>query len=136
MSETIETKEVKNTGFAIMASAIKKDFIPSPEEIKSINSFMMCRWISNHPLGVEVSNIINNATDIPIETQYWLVRSMMNNVRYIKYPKKTSDEDKDITIIAEHYKCNFLQAKQYYKILPEEERNKLLNKYKNFGRVK
>jgi hypothetical protein len=124
------------TSFAIMSSAVKKDFIPSPEELKNINSFMMCRWISNHPAGVQVANMLNNATDIPIDAQYWFVRSTMHNIRYIAYQKKSSDIDKDLEVLSNHYQCNIALAKQYYKILPKEELNKILTKYNHVGKIK
>ena len=135
MSEQEETKEVHTT-FAIMASAVKKDFIPTEAELKTINSFMMCRWISNHPVGIEIANFLNNATEIPIDVQYWFVRNTMHNVRYITYPKKTSAADKDIETLTKYYDCNYAVAKQYYKILPKEELEKILNKYKHIGRTK
>lgn len=138
MKGTILTEEIKEarTPYAVMNSAINKKFIPTLDEIKTVNSFMLCRTISNHPLGVEVANFINNAYDIPIEVQYWFVRSTLNKVNYISYPKKQANNDKDIEIIAEHFECNYMQAKQYYKMLPEDERNKILVKYKHIGRTK
>lgn len=131
-----EQEPAQHTSFAIMASSIKKDFIPTRDELKTINSFMFCRWLSNSPVGIEIANYLNNAIDIPIEVQYHFVRSTMHNVRYIAYPKKTDENNKDIEVLATHYKCNYLQAKQYYKILPSEELEKILTKYKHIGKTK
>lgn len=135
-NETSVVPQEKRTGFAIMASAVKKDFVPTNEELKSINSFMMCRWVSNHPVGIEVANFLNNATDIPINVQYWFVRSTMHNIRYIAVPKKNSDIDKDVDILANHYQCNYILARQYYMMLPKDERDIILGKYKNIGKIK
>jgi hypothetical protein len=136
MSNVSEEVQEKRTSFAIMASSVKKDFIPTLAELNTINSYMMCKWLSNHPVGIEVANFINNATDLPIEVQYQFVRATMHNIRYISFPKKTSPIDDVLDIISDHYKCSYSIAKQYYKILPEAEVEKILKKYKHIGRVK
>lgn len=122
--------------FAIMSSTIKKDFIPTDDEIASINSFMMCRWLSNHPMGVEVANFINNNTDLPINVQYWFVRSAMNGIKYIAYPKGIDKKDEVLEIISKHYDCNFEIAKEYLRLLPPSEKDRIIAIYKNVGKIK
>jgi hypothetical protein len=126
----------KKTSYSVMMSAIKKDFIPNEAELKTINSFMMCRVISNHPAYITLANFINNATDIPLVAQYWFVRSTNYNVRFIAPIKKTSEIDSDINVLADHYQCNYQLARQYYKLMPVDVRDKIIAKYKHIGRTK
>lgn len=134
-----EIKEVKlRPMFDVFGSIIKKDFIPNNDELKSMNSFVMCKWLSNSPSCIEVANFINNVSDndMPINVQYWFARSVIKNVKHIPYPKKDSSIDKDIEILSDHFECNYELAKTYYKILPAEEREKIIKKYKHIGRTR
>lgn len=122
--------------YDIQNSILKKDFIPTDQEIKTLNSFLMCRWLSSHPYGVEVANYINSHHNLPMETQYWFARSLIHGIKYIGFPKKEKGNVELIEIICKEYKCNINVAKQYIGILPEEETNKLIKKYNSGGRIK
>ena len=124
------------TMFSIMASAIKKDFTPTLEEINSINPFMFCRWLSNSPLGIDYANYFNNAIDIPMFAQYHFIRNTVDNVKYIVNIKKDTSNNAEIEILSEYYSCSYAVAKQYHKILPADELEKILIKYRHIGRTK
>jgi len=122
-----------------MKSAIDKKFMPNTEEIKSVNSFFLTRYVSNDPSTIYIANILNcNARIIPIEAQYKFIRnSTMEKVAFINYPKKEKlVSDKDLKLVMQYYKCNEIIAKDYVKILGVEKTQEIVDKYKNIGKKK
>jgi len=116
-----------------MKSAIKKDYNPTPDEIKSLNSFFLVRYISNDPNTIYIANALNCNTNIPIDAQYKLVRnSTLDRVAFINYPKKEKVLDgKSLKIIMYHFKVNETIAIEYVKTMGKEETKKVLDMYKN-----
>lgn len=121
-----------------MKSAIDKKFKPTPEEIRSINSFFLIRYISNDPNSIYIANALNCNYSIPIEAQYNFVRnSTLDKVAFINYPKKEKlVKDSDLKIIMEHFKVNETVAKDYVKILGPEKTDEILEKYHSHGKKK
>ena len=130
-----EPKEKRNS-YQVMTSILKKDFIPTEEEIKSLNSWMITRWLSNHPYGIEIANYINNNHNMPLHAQYWLARNKVFGIKYIPYPKKESDKNEVYEIFSNHYNCRLEIAKEMVSRLPQSEIDKIVNMYKNVGRIK
>lgn len=128
------SEQTAKTPYEVMASTIKKDFIPTDDEIKTMNSFIMCRWLSNHPVGVELANYINTNFTMDITIQYWLVRSYMKGIKYIAYPKKDNDKNENIELICNHYNCNVSIAKSYLKLLTKEHLDEIKKLYAG-GRI-
>ena len=129
--------ENKKTPYSIMKSAVDKSFEPSIEEMKSVNSFFLTRYISNDPSTIYIANILNcNARNIPVDAQYKFIRnSTMEKVAFINYPKKDKlITDKDLKLIIEYYKCSEIVAKEYVKILGPEKTQEILDKYKNISK--
>ena len=127
---------MKATPYDIMKSSVNKSFIPTKEEIRTLNSFFLVRYISNDPNSIYIANILNcNVKNIPIEAQYNFIRnSTLSKVAFINYPKKEKlISDKDLKLIMKHYKCNANVAKDYIKILGPEKTQEILKKYKNNG---
>ncbi|MHB8097966.1 MAG: hypothetical protein ACYDD5_00040 [Sulfuricurvum sp.] len=118
-----------------MKSAVDKTFMPTPEEIKTINSFFLIRYISNDPSSIYIANMLNCNYSIPIEAQYNFVRhSTLNKVSFINYPKKEKlISDKDLKIIMRHFKINEIVAKDYIKILGTDKTKEILDKYSNIN---
>lgn len=132
-------KENKKTPYSIMKSAIDKTFEPSEEEIKTVNSFFLTRYISNDPSTIYIANILNcNAKNIPIDAQYKFIRnSTMEKVAFINYPKKEKlITDKELKLIMKYYKCSESVAKDYVKVLGLEKTQEILDKYKNLNKRK
>lgn len=126
----------KRNMYEIQNSILKKDFIPTDEELKTLNSFLMCRWLSAHPFSIEVANYINSHYDLPIKAQYWLARSFVNGIKYIGRPKVEKEDMSYIDVISKEYDCNIDLAKRYCNMLPQEEIDRLLSKWNSGGRVK
>lgn len=121
--------------YEIMRSSVKKDFVPTEEQIKSINSFIMCRWLSNHPLGLELANYINTNYDMSIINQYWLVR-WMKGIQYIAYVKKEEEINSDIELLMKYYNCNANLANRYLKIISKEQLEDIRKMYRTGGKIK
>ena len=121
-----------------MKSAVDKKFIPCSEELKSINSFFLVRYISNDPNSIYIANMLNCNHTIPIEAQYNFVRnSTLNKVAFINYPKKEKlVKDAELKIIMSHFKVNNSVAKDYIKILGTEKTKEIILKYTSFGKIK
>jgi hypothetical protein len=138
MSEVITTPEVKkHTTWDIINSVFKKDFVPTDEEFKQLNSFMLCRTLSNSPLGIEVANFINcNHSTLDIKMQYWFARSALQAVKFIGYPKKDKEENENIKYVASEYNCSDEVARRYLKILPKDQLDALKEKHTHIGRTK
>jgi hypothetical protein len=117
-----------------MKSSVDKSFDPTKEEIKSLNSFFLVRYISNDPNSIYIANILNcNVKNIPIEAQYNFVRnSTLSKVAFINYPKKEKlVTDKELKLIMQYYKCSSKVAKDYIEVLGPEKTQEILEKYKN-----
>jgi len=130
---------IKKSPYSIMKSAIDKSFNPTSEEIKTINSFFLTRYVSNDPSTIYIANILNcNTKFIPIEAQYKFIRnSTMEKVAFINYPKKEKIiSDKDLKFIMKYYKCGESTAKDYVKILGPEKTQEIVDKYLNIGKKK
>ena len=112
--------------YDIMVSAHKKDFIPTDDEINTINSFMMCRWMSNNINTVEFANFINCNTDMPLKGQYWLARAVMNSVGYITRLQKEDQMSELEQAISFNYDVDFDVAKEYAKMLPDNKKEEIL----------
>ena len=128
----------KRKSYEVMKSAIDKKFKPTPEEVKSVNSFFLVRYISNDPNSIYIANALNCNHVMPIEAQYNFVRnSTLDKVAFINYPKKDKMlKDADMKIIMSHFKISESVAKDYLKILGTEKTEEILNKYKSFGKKK
>jgi hypothetical protein len=137
VEDEVEEKVLpKHTTWDIINSIFKKDFVPSPEEFNNLNSFMLCRTLSNHPLGIEVANIINNNSQLDIEMQYWLARSAIQSVKFIGFPKKDKVENENMKNVMKEYNCSEDVAKRYLKLLSEERIEALKTKYTHIGRTR
>lgn len=123
----------KKSVYQIMVSSIRKDFIPTDEQINKINSFMFCRTIANNPIGAIAGDYINrNYNNFPIKSQYYFVRSALYNVNYISFKGNNINKiDNIIELISKHYNCSIQVAYEYKDILSPEQLEKLQNLYNN-----
>lgn len=126
----------KRNPYQVMTNILKKEFKPSDEEMKSVNSFMMVRWLSNHPQSIAVANYINNNHTMDIVQQYTLAYNTVHGIKYIANKGKEKHNDEVLDILSEHYNLRYELAKEYLKMLPEEEVQRIVGMYKNTGRVK
>lgn len=131
-----KTVEKEKSIFQIMGTAITKQEMPSNDEIAKINPFLFMRWLSNHPIGVDIANYLNTSQGIPIKAQYLFVRyTMPPKIKYISYPKQEKDNSKEIDIIVKHYDVNRNTAKQYLSIISEEQLKRLMIAYTTLEKV-
>lgn len=117
--------------YKIMTS-ILTSYEPSKEEKQSINSFFLCRWLSNHPRSIFISNILNRYyNEIPIDKQYDFAKETLSKdgIKYIQYSKKEPTPIKTIQNISKFYKISLSNAKDYYDLMDEKEREKFEHIY-------
>lgn len=119
------------TPYDIIASTYKKNFTPTDREISKINSFNLLRTFSTIQRMIPYLHIINVNSSIPLNAQYWMCRALANDFSMFKLPKKEDfvlDEYEEI--VRKHYGVSYEVAKQYCKILPKSEKEKILSLYK------
>ena len=128
--------DIKHTKYNIMKSAVDKKINPSPEEIESINSFFLIRYVSNDPASIYIANALNCRPNIPIYAQYKFIRySTLDKVAFIAYPKKEFKVNpKTLKILCNHFKVNEQIAKEYIKILGDDKVDEILKKYEGIKR--
>jgi len=121
----------KKTSYSVMKSAVDKSFVPTPSEIKALNSFFLVRYISNDPNTIYIANALNCNYRIPIEAQYNFVRnSTLNKVSFITYQKKEKFvTDKEMKILMRHFNTKENVVKEYIKILGKDKTKEILDKY-------
>jgi hypothetical protein len=121
-----------------------KDDYPSEEIIEKLPMFVMLRWLSNHPSTVVPANITNvmyqgmgkdvNKLTYRFLDDYFKLTGIKSRLRSIDYNKSEFKENDVIKNISKYYKVNYQTAEGYYKLMPEQEKEKFKNIYKE-GRV-
>lgn len=131
----MEKNEPKSM-YKILMSAVTKEFIPTDEEINSIHSMMLAKNLVGDPLGALVARYIDsNFKTLPINVQYWFVRSVFhdkNKIRTVAIPSKANAS---IKIIRDYYKVSFDVAHQYLALLSEDDIKDLHKLYEE-GRIR
>lgn len=121
----------QKSNYAIQMSSVKKDFIPTPREMKTINSYMFMRAIINHPKGAILARVIDESkVNIPQKVQYWWVRSVFHNINSIRTCAIPSTKNAILEFLSTHYNCSWSVANDYYKILGDEGVSELKKLYK------
>jgi len=129
--------------WSVMSSIFKPNIKPTPEEIKSINSFFFCRYLASNKHSVPIASVINKYHKIPIDVQYLFAKDYSNlvqlhrSVKFINYrAQKTPKELEEIyTNLEKRYKISRQTAEEYFKTLvktPEGQEclNETMNMYK------
>lgn len=120
--------------FKTLISAIDPKRTPSLEEIEKIPSYIFCKWLSGNPSAIMAANMINMYSDIPIENQYYMVKSAFGGkIKYIPYPKNvTENAMKQVEYVAQHFNINEEKAKEYIDILDVKELNDIVQMYSEY----
>lgn len=119
--------------FKTMTGVLNTKSNPTPEEIKEISSFIFAKWLAGSPQTLQTANLINQYPDIPIETQYELVKRLHSGkVKYIKYIKSTNPKiTKEDEYIARELRINVNKVSEYKEFMSEEEINRIIETYKD-----
>ena len=134
--QEIEIKSAKKkTMFDVMSTVVNKRFMPTEEELKLLNSFILVRYISNDSFGINIANVINTYHKMPIKAQYLYARfALKDKINYINYPKKKEQPNKEIIeIICKEYKCSDNIAMDYIERLPKEILDSIITKHTAHG---
>ncbi len=129
------------TPFKVMTSLLNND-IPTEAEKETMNSFFLCRWLSNNKHTLQMANIINIYYNVPIKIQYKFcedyifLTSMKNKVKFISFSKETQNKDyqKLLENIQKKYNVNEIQAQEYFGLMDNNTRDKIYNMY-DVGKV-
>lgn len=118
------------SSYQIMTS-ILSDYNPTYNEKLTVNSFFLCRWLSNNPNTVFVGNVINRYyNEIPLNRQYDMSKQILRGkIKYIQFPKKIKNSEKVINNICRYYKVSIDDAYEYWELMNTKERNKMERMY-------
>ncbi len=122
--------EKPKTSYNIMTSVLT-NYQPTPEEKRTINSFFLCRWLSNNPRSIFIGNAINRYyIELPLIQQYDIAKFMLSGkIKYIQFPKKEKNKNKTIDNISRFYKISIETALDYYELMTDEEKDEMTEIY-------
>lgn len=103
------------------------------EEIKKgYNCFLINRFVSMAEVFTQVVNEINRFPDIPKETHFrYLFSILPKRKQFFKYIKKKKDlSQTEKIIIANHFEVGLTDAERYINILSEKEIKEILELYR------
>ena len=112
----------KRSPYKIMTS-ILSSYQPTYDEKMTINSFFMCRYLSNHPQSVFVANMINRYyNQIPLNTQYDIAKQLLKGkIKFIQPQKKEKLDDKLLENISRYYNVNESTAIEYLELMKQPQ---------------
>ena len=120
-------------GFKEIFTVLDKKKNPKQEEIDNIPSYMFTKWLGGHPFTIGAANEINKFyNQIPMALQYSMIKTVFagKNI-YIQFLKNTKNDDKELEVIAKHFKISVEKAKEYKEILSTKEFKGIIDLYKN-----
>jgi len=125
-------QEKKRSLWMIMTTLIKKDQTATPEEIQSINSWMLVRWLSHNRFTVPIADVLNKYS-LPKEIEYKFcdlycqLTNIYGQVKFIQYKneKLPKDYQSILDAISFKYKVNNEIAKDYYKMMDQDNKNEI-----------
>lgn len=115
----------------------KKDLLATSDNPQLAESIYV-PWIINKSLSyfidtVSLANEMNLRHQLSHKYQYDFLRLIVRKrKRFAKWHK--SDEDLSLEIIMEYYKCSLSKAKQYVKVLSNDQLTQIKNKLKKGGK--
>lgn len=126
-------KNVKSF-FDIMDIILKKHDYPDEEEVKKYCSI----WLLNMQMSCSESltQLAHELSKLKLTNKeyfdfcYYGIPKM--NI-FIKYTAKKAKQDQEIKWISEYFSVSLEQAKQYIKLLPEDEKQQIFEYFNNRG---
>lgn len=108
--------------YEVMTS-ILKSYNPTYAEKMTINSFFMCRYLSNNPQSVFVGNMINRYyNQIPLDKQYDVAKQLLKGkIKFIQPQKKEKLDNKLLENISRFYNINLETAIEYLELMETEQ---------------
>ena len=125
------------TPYQVQASILNPKIKPTKEQQQTINSFFFTRWLSANRFTVPIAGVINRFYNIPVEIQFRFAQDysdlvgLPGKVKFIGIPKEKKHEDyqKLLNNIMKYYKINENHAEEYFKLLPDHERDRMFKMY-------
>ena len=117
------------SSWQVMSSILKPNIHPTPEEIKTINSFFFCRYLGSNKHSVPIAGVLNRIYNIPIEAQFKFAQDysdlvgLPRLVKFINYQKeKTSpDIEKLLTNLERKYNITREHPMQYFEMMRQTQ---------------
>ena len=120
----------KPNPYKVMTS-ILTTYEPTYDEKMTLNSFFMCRYLSNDYRGVVVANLVNYYyNQLPLNIQYDFAKQVLyGEIKFIQTPKKEKLDSKLLDNISRFYKVNFDHAIEYSELMTDEDKEEFRTMY-------
>lgn len=110
----------------------KVNLLEKEEDIKSYQPYIVNKALSYHWDTILLSNEINKAPYLPLESQYlFYLHSIKKGNRFSRWVKK--DKIEDLEVIKKVYDCNDSRACEIIELLSKEQIDYIKNKLENCG---
>lgn len=114
-------------------NSTKEYLMETSDDINDYNAFIVNRTLGHFLDTVLYANMMNKNSHLDKKMQYdYLFHSIRKKYRFSKYDKKP-EKDKNIELIMDIYKYNYLKAKEVYSILSEEQISELKKRQQKGG---
>ena len=91
---------------------------------RGYNPFLVNRGLSYFPDTISYANEMNLNHELDSKLQYeFLLNVVRKRKRFSKWHKK--EEDEVLDVITEYYNCNLTRAREYKKILTDDQLNEI-----------
>jgi len=114
------------TSYQVMTSVLKPKIKPSEEEIKRINQFFFCRFLSSDKRSVQIASFFNvYYKELPIVIQYNIAKQAISGrISWINFSgKEKAITDKVTLNLSRFYNLSINDAIEYEKLLTKDQKD-------------
>lgn len=107
--------------FTVFKKILRNQTI-TEDDLKKVNSFVMCRWLQGNPGTLQIAQFLNVYHKIPLEVQVQFIKSAVNGkIGYIPYIKGQKTTEDDLSAVSEYFKISRDKAVMYSEFLTETD---------------
>lgn len=118
--------------FQVFNKILKSREPLTEDESKKVNSWMFCKFLASDPRTIQVANVYNLYSFIPLNTQIQTFRDFnANRIQFIKYIPSKTYTDENIKTIARHFNVSYSNASEYMEFLSSKEIASILQTQKD-----
>ena len=121
----------------VMTTIIKPNQTATSEEIETINSWMLSRWLSNNQFTTPIANVLNRYSlskeiEYKFANTYCQLVDIYGKVSFIQYKTEKNPEmlQRVLDNIKRKYKVNEQEAKQYFRLMTSDQKDQMMDMYK------
>lgn len=113
----------------------KPSLLDDPDFNKEFNSYGIVRQLSNNDDCIQHANFINMNSHLDKRMQYMFLRGSIRKKFRRAGKWKNPDATQSEQAVMEYYQCNHRRAKEYCKMLPDDEIKRIEQKMNTGGKT-